>query len=283
VHYLKPVAGADLLALRCAGRQWELASWVEHYRLTSDDWPGFRAAVREALDGGPLTLPELGAAVTAQAAYRHLEPVFADGAGTLIKPLMWQGDMEFGPPRDGRATFRRLDGNPGWPGVPELEEAGPRAVTAYLRASGPATREHVHRWLGGGLSAGRRRLDRWLDALPLAAVSIDGTEALVAPEDLDDLRASEPSDAVRLLPGHDAWVMGPGSQDTAVTPPALREAVTRKANLVVVGGVVRGTWTARKGTLAVSWADASPVPRTALEQEAARTAGLLGVPGIELP
>ena len=69
-------------------------------------------------------------------------PVFDEGAGTLIKPLTWQGDMSFGPPRDGQHTFQRLDLNPRWTGVPDLEDAGPRAITTYLRTYGPATFEH---------------------------------------------------------------------------------------------------------------------------------------------
>ena len=113
MHYLSPDDGGAYLALRAAGRQWERPSWVEHYRLTPEDWPDFPATVREALGDGPLTLTELGDAVTSHRAYRHLKPVFDKGAGTLIKPLTWQGDMSFGPPRDGRATFQRLDTNPG--------------------------------------------------------------------------------------------------------------------------------------------------------------------------
>ena len=76
MHYLSPEDGGVHLALRAAGRQWERTSWVEYYRLGPDDWPDFRATVRAALDGGPLTLAELGEAVTAQRAYRHLRPVF---------------------------------------------------------------------------------------------------------------------------------------------------------------------------------------------------------------
>ena len=49
MHYLSPEDGGIYLALRSAGRQWELPSWVEYYRLTPSDWPDFRAAVREAL------------------------------------------------------------------------------------------------------------------------------------------------------------------------------------------------------------------------------------------
>jgi hypothetical protein len=101
MHYLSPEDGGIYLALRSAGRQWELPSWVEYYRLAPSDWPDFRAAVRDALSDGPLTIAELGDVLTRRRAYRHLKPVFDEGAGTLIKPLTWQGDMSFGPPRDG--------------------------------------------------------------------------------------------------------------------------------------------------------------------------------------
>jgi hypothetical protein len=278
MHYLSPEEGGIYLALRGAGRQWELPSWVEYYRLAPSDWPDFRAAVREALNEGPLTVAELGQVLTKRRAYRHLKPVFDEGAGTLIKPLTWQGDMSFGPSRDGQRTFQRLDLNPRWTGVPDLDDAGPRAITGYLRTYGPATFGHVHHWLGDGLSAGRKRLDAWLSELrdQLVAVEVEGTTAYVVREDVDSLVAARPSDAVRLLPGHDQWVMGPGTKDVHVIPPSRRDPVTRKANPVIVGGVVCGTWARKGDELTVGWLDDRPPPRAPLEQEAARLGGILG-------
>lgn len=278
VHYVSPEEGGIYLALRSAGRQWERASWVEYYRLTAEDWPAFRAAVREALAGGPLTLPELGAAVTGRSEYRHLKPVFDEGAGTLVKPLTWQGDMGFGPPRDGKVTFRRLDDNPRWRGIPELDDAGPRAVEAYLRTYGPATRDHVHYWLGNGLSAGRRRIDRWVDGLGdrLASVDVEGTTAHLMGDDLGGLEAASPSETVRFLPGHDQWVIGPGTQDVHVTPPSRRDLMTRKANPVVAGGVVRGTWARKGDALTVTWLDDRARPDAAIRREADRLGAILG-------
>ena len=120
-------------------------------------------------------------ALSGHRAYRHLGPVFDEGAGTLIKPLTWQGDLSLGTPRDGQRTVQRLDDNPRWGGIPDLEEAGPRAITAYLRTYGPATFDRVHHWLGDNLGAGRRRLDRWLADLAdrLVAVDVEGTTAYV--------------------------------------------------------------------------------------------------------
>ena len=279
MHYLSPEEGGVYLALRTAGRQWELPSWVEYYRLGPADWPDFRAAVRDALKDGPLTVAELGEALSSHRAYAHLKPVFDEGAYTLIKPLTWQGDMSFGPPRDGQHTFQRLDDNPRWKGIPDLEEAGPRAITMYLRTYGPATHDHVHYWLGSGLSAGRKRLDRWITELGdrLVAVDVEGTPAYVVAEDVESVTAARASDAVRFLPGHDQWVMGAGTKDTHVTPPAHREAMTRKANPVTVGGVVRGTWAAQGDRLVVTWMDKTQrPPRKGIEEETTRLAGILG-------
>ena len=278
MHYLTPQDAGIYLAVRSAGRQWERASWVRYYGLTAAAWPDFRAAVREALAGGPLTVGELGEALAGQRTYRHLRPVFDEGAYTLVKPLTWQGDMSLGPVRDGQHTFQRLDRNPRWHGIPELDDAGPRAVTAYLRSYGPATLDHLHYWLVKGLSAGRRRLDAWFGGLgdDLAAVDVEGTRAYVVREDLDALVAARPSAAVRFLPGHDQWVIGPGTKDTHVTPPSRRDLMTRKANPVLVGGVVRGTWARRGHELSVIWLDEQPRPDAAIEEEAGRLAGLLG-------
>ena len=278
MHYLSPEDGGIYLALRSAGRQWELPSWVEYYRLNASDWPDFRAAVREALSDGPLTIPELGDVLTRQRAFRHLKPVFDEGARTLVKALTWQGDMSFGPPRDGQHTFQRLDLNPRWTGVPDLDDAGPRAITAYLRSYGPATFDHIHYWLGNGLSAGRKRLNSWLSELrdQLVAVDVEGTTAYVVGEDVDSIVAAPPSNAVRFLPGHDQWVMGPGTKDVHVTPQSRRDPVTRKANLVIVGGVVCGTWTRKGDELTVVWRDERRRPEEAIEQEAARLARILG-------
>jgi hypothetical protein len=278
MHYLSPEDGGIYLALRSAGRQWELPSWVEYYQLAPPDWPDFRAAVRDALSDGPLTISELGDALTRHRAYQHLKPVFDEGAGTLIKALTWQGDMSLGPPRDGQHTFQRLDSNPRWRGIPNLDDAGPRAITAYLQTYGPATLDHLHYWLGNGLSAGRKRLNSWISGLGdrLVAVDLEGTTTYLARDDVDSLAAALPSKAVRFLPGHDQWVIGPGTKDIHVTPSSRRAPVTRKANPLIVGGVVRGTWARKGDELTVTWLDEQQRPEEAIEKEAARLAGILG-------
>ena len=280
MHYLSPEDGGAYLALRSAGRQWELPSWQEYYRLTPTDWPAFREAVRDALSDGPLTIAELGAAVTRSARFRHLRPVFDDGAGTLIKPLTWQGDMSFGPPREGKHTFQRLDLNPRWAGIPDLDDAGHHAVEVYFGTYGPATPDRLQYWLGEGLSAGRKRVQTWFSDLGdrLAQVDVEGEGCYVLREHLDELMATPPTNVVRLLPGHDQWVMGPGTKDVHVTPSSRRDPVTRKANLVIAGGVVRGTWATKGDEVVVTWLDEGRTPRKALEEEVRRLGSIQGRP-----
>ncbi len=280
-HLMTPEGAGAYLALRAASRMWELPSWPSFYSLAPSDWPRLREAVREALAGGPLTRDELGAAITARPKFRHLGFAFGDHAGTLLKPLAWQGDMSFGPPRDGRATFHSLDRNPRWAGALDLDEAGTRAVGAYFRAYGPATPDHVRYWLGDGLGAGRKRIQAWIAGFRdgLAAVDIDGESAYILREDLEDLAATPPSSAVRILPGFDQWVLGPGTADAHIVPPGKRALVSRGANIVIIGGVVSGTWSLTHDRVAVAWfAEGRPPARDALAEEIARLAKMLDRP-----
>ena len=52
--------------------------------------------------------------------------------------------------------------------------------------------------------------------------------------------------------------------------------MTRKANPLTVGGVVRGTWAARGEEVTVVWRGDRRPPRKAIEEEAGRLAGIIG-------
>ena len=79
-----------------------------------------------------------------------------------------------------------------------------------------------------------------------------------------------------MLPGWDQWVAGPGTKDTHVVPPARRTLVTRKANLVIAGGVVSGTWSAKNGNVVTEWfPEAGPLPKAALAREVERLKAIL--------
>lgn len=280
-HLMTPEEGGIYLRLRAASRQWELRSWQTYYNLKASDWPAFRGAVRDALAEGPLTLTQLGAALVGDTRYRHLGAFFPNSAWTLIKALMWQGDMCFASSSGAQPTFQRLDANPRWPGLPELDEAGRRAIEAYLATYGPATIDHLQYWLGAGLSAGRKRINDWFAGLSaggrLAEVDIEGESAVLLSEDVDALLAARPTGAVRLLPAYDQWVMGPGTADAHVVPVAQRARVSRGDNIAMLAGVVAGTWTLKGDTLKVEWFERRTAPTgSGVTAEVERIARILG-------
>ena len=142
------------------------------------------------------------------------------GWSTLLKPLAWQGDLCYGPSKGTRVTFTVPEvASTRWKGIPEPDEAAPRAIAAYLGAYGPTTAESFGAWLAGGWF-GKRRLREWFSEIEdgLEEVDVDGQRTVVLAEDLDDLASAAPTDAVRLLPGFDQWVLGPGTKDALVVP-----------------------------------------------------------------
>jgi hypothetical protein len=193
---------------------------------------------------------------------------------------MWQGDLCFGTTREGVATLQRADGVPGWGGIPDLDDAGRFAVEQYLRTYAPVT-GGLEYWFGEALSAGRKRIQGWLGDLGDRVVRVDigGDECLVHVEDAESLATASPSDGVRLLPAQDQWVMGPGTKDRRVVPPAQRSHASRGANLVVVGGVVSGTWTLKADSLVVTpFAEVGRLDPEAVHAEVVRLGSFLGRP-----
>jgi Winged helix DNA-binding domain len=282
LHLLTPEEAGAFLSLMAAGRSWERPSWQRYFGVTPKLMETLRREVRAALDGSVLTREELMAAVTRRRGLRQVGEALRSGWGTLLKPLAWQGDLCFGPSRGKRVTFMLPeDASPHWAGVPEPDQGAPLAIDAYLRAYAPATVDAFGRWLAGGWF-GKRRLQTWFDALGdrLAEVEVDGERAHVLSDDLDELASSKPTGEVRLLPGFDQYVLGPGTADGHVVPAARRAEVSKQSGwispVVVAGGAVRGTWELDDERLRVAWfEEAGRVPRKALDAEVTRLSSIL--------
>ena len=283
LHLVTPEDGGSFLSLLAAGRSWERPAWQRWLGMTPGHWDIFRAAVREALANGPLGRDELVSAVLAQPRLSHLGEELHSGWGTLFKPLAWQGDLCFGPSDGNRTTFMRPDlASSKWAGVPDAEDAAPHVILAYLSAYGPATIENLHHWLARG-RVSLRKLRAWFAALGdrLSRIEVDGEPAYIAAPDLDALASARPSEAVRLLPGFDQWVLGPGTEDGHVTPPMRRAMVSRQSGwispVVVATGVVSGTWALDGEMARIGWfRESGRPPREALKGEVARLSSILG-------
>jgi hypothetical protein len=282
LHLLTAEDAGIFLALLAAGRTWERPSWVRWFGLGPAEIETLRAVVRDALDGAVMTREELVAAATSQPSLDHIGDALRSGWGTLLKPLAWQGDLCFGPMQGSRVTFMRPDqASPNWTGVPRADEAAPAAILAYFRAYGPATIDNFRSFVSRG-GIGMRQMRAWFSAVAgrLTEVEVDGEPGLIVADDLAELAGTTPSTEVRLLPAFDQYVMGPGTDDPHVVPPARRTAVSKQsgwiAPTVIAGGVVCGTWALEGDTTRISWfGEAGSPPRDALTEEVARLSSIL--------
>ncbi len=282
LHLLTPEEGGAFLSLIAAGRSWERPSWQRYFGVTPEQMDVLRGAVREALDGAVLTRDELVATVTAQPGLGHIGQALRSGWGTLLKPLAWRGDLCFGPSRGNRVTFVRPEAaSSHWAGVPDPDEAAQAAIAAYFSAYGPTTIDAFGNWLAGGWF-GKRQLRTWFGELGdrLVEVEVDGERAHVLAEDLGELASARPTKAVRLLPGFDQYVLGPGTGDGHVVPTARRAAVSKQSGwispVVVAGGVVCGTWELEGEQVRVAWfREAGSLPGNVLKAEVARLSSIL--------
>lgn len=283
LHLLTPEDAGGYLSLMAAGKWWETPRWVRYFGVSVRQMEALRSIVGEILGDRALTREELVAEVTRRRGFGHIGDALKSGWGVVLKPLAWQGDLVFGPSRGTRVTFMRPHvASASWAGVPAVDEAWAKVILAYLGAYGPATIDNFSAWLSRG-TISKRQLRTWFAELgdQLAQVEVDGEQMYVRSEDVDALRAARPSSTLRLLAGFDQWVLGPGTDDAHVIPAARRRAVSKQAGwiapVVVVGGLVRGTWELKGDRVTVAWfKEAGKPPKRAIGAEAKRLSRIVG-------
>ena len=282
LHLLSPEDAGAFLSLLAAGRSWERPSWERYFGMTAKHWDALRPAVRDALEDKLLTREELITAIVAQRGLGHLGEALRSGWGTLLKPLAWQGDLCFGPSRGNRVTFMRpLAASSRWGGVLEPDDAARIVIVAYFGAYGPATIANFRSWLSRG-RVSARQIRAWFSAMGdrLVEIEVEGRRVRILAEHRDELAATRPTRAVRLLPGFDQYVMGPGTDDGHVVPAKRRTAVSKQSGwispIVVAAGSVKGTWELDGDQVRVAWfKEAGKAPLTGLKAEVERLSSIL--------
>ncbi|MFB9179546.1 winged helix DNA-binding domain-containing protein [Dactylosporangium sucinum] len=278
LHLLDAAEAPAHLALLAAARTWEKGAWQRTF-VTADQLAKIAAAAWDILDGTVLSRDELTTAIVEHAADPSIEEHLRSGWGSVLKPLAWQGLLVYGPSTDNRVTFTRPDTFvPGWTAPPTPESAAEVVIPSYLGAYGPASPATFDQWLIRGHSK-KAQLKAWFAALTsagvLSRVDVDGEVLYARTEDLASLADPEPFDEVRLLPAFDQFVLGPGTSDARVIPPARRAEISRTAGwiapVIAYRGRVCGTWErAEAGVVVNVFPEQGPLP--ALDAEIARVA-----------
>ena len=279
LHLLSPENGAASLSVLAPERVW--ASWRRYFGTTAKQMDALWRTICEALQGEPLSRDELADAVAARRGLGFARSALLSSYGEILRPLAWSGELCFGPVRDGRVTFTSPRVNPRWPGLTNADEAASKVIAAYMRVYGPATFDNLAAWLGNAVD--KRRLRGWFRAVGdrVAEVDVDGRPAYVLARDLDELVSTKPSGTLRLLPAFDQYVLGVGTKDPMVFPPARRGAISRRsgwiAPLVLVDGAIRGTWQLERDEVRIAWfAEAGRPPKRTISAEVARLATIVG-------
>ena len=286
LHLMPAAEAAAYLSLVAAARTWEKGSWQRAF-VTTDQLDAITGAVREVLQGRVLTREQLVTEVLDRSGDAALAAHLRSGWSTVLKPLAWQGYLCQGPAEGNRVTFTSPETwFPDWTGLPAPEDAAAVAIPAYLGAHGPATTRAFDAWLTRGASK-KGALRGWFADLAgdradgLVTVDVDGRSSYARAADVDDIASTAPSTVVRLLPGFDQYVLGPGTNDTTIIAANRRAKISKAAGwispVVVAGGRVAGTWEVADNAVAVVlFSPAGPVTATAIESEVDRLGRFLG-------
>lgn len=264
LHLLPSADAVAFLALLAATRSWEKPVWQRDF-LTADRLAAVADAVADALDGRVLTREQLAAEVVARTGNASLSEALNSGWGAVLKPLAWQGLLCHSPADGNRVTFTRPDTwLPGWR-IPDVDDGARTAVPTYLAAYGPAAPAAFDTWLTRGTTR-KSTLRGWFDDLgdQLTLVDVEGATLYARTLDIKALAAARPAHVVRLLPGFDQHILGPGTGDPHTVPRAHRTRVSRTAGwiapTVVTGDGVVGTWAIDRDQMQVDLFPDAPPP-----------------------
>jgi Winged helix DNA-binding domain len=268
-------------------------------RLSHDQAEAVLTAIGKALQGEPLTAEELGEAVVARTGPWAADPVLPAFGGwwprwrQVLGTAAHRGLVVFGPDRGRRTTYTR-PGRPGQDVTPAGTETALRfLVRSYLHAYGPASADHLARWLSAPPTWCADLLARLRDELE--PVLLEGTGPLwqLAGEELTTPDGAPAGSGklgpgslpgVRLLPYFDAYVVGSHPRDLLFPGRAADRALNRgqagNYPVLLVDGVVAGVWHVRRSgrRLDVTVEPLRPLGRARtreLEQEVDRVGGIL--------
>lgn len=249
LHWL-PATEFATWAAALSTREWRITpAWERYHGVTRAELDAVTEAIPAALEGRTLTRDELAERLAAITGNAHLHEQLRSGWGAVLKPAANRGLLCFGPDRGRNVTFvRPCDWLGDAAGAVDTDDAVRAVVHRFLDAYGPATHNDLARWFGVAEKPGREMLVAHAD--DLVVVAVDGAPAWVTPAGAEALATAAPAAGTVLLGGFDPYVLAPISHRPAIIPDGHLDDVSRTAGwisaVVLVDGVVAGTWTAER-------------------------------------
>ena len=232
--------------------RYEMASWRKAFGMSSAEAVAVLDAIRDVLDGEPLTRDALGDAVGERLGDQRLGEAVRGSFGTMPKLAAFRGDVVFAKPAAQKVRFTRPDRwlDPDWRPAPS-REAMAAVIRRHLAAYAPASRETFARWFGMPSAAQAGKLIAALGD-EVVSVSVEGWEGWMLRDDVASAAASSPRGVVSLLPGFDQYVVAAPRDDSPVLAAVHKDRVYRRQGwlspVLLVDGRIAGVWRhARKG------------------------------------
>jgi hypothetical protein len=253
-------------------------AWLRGAGISREQWEALLDAVPGLLDGGPKTREELADGVEAIAGEEVRSWVMSSWGG-MLKLSAHRGELCFGPKRGQKVTFVRADEWVGeLPGVPR-EDAEHELARRFLAAYGPSRQRGIAYWIGAGQRMTKAKRLLAAVAHETTEADVDGQAATILAADEATLLGAEPSTTVRLLPAFDPYVVGFQPRRYLVEP-QFQARVFRPQGwisaVVLVGGVVVGTWKPDRGRVEIDlFRRTGRPPRAQLAEEIDRIQSLL--------
>jgi hypothetical protein len=262
-------------------------SWLKYMQITEPDFWKIVDEIGAALKAEPLTREELIAVVGIGKSARVHE-LLASGWGGLLKPAARNGRLCFGPNRGQSVTFvRPQEWLKSWRNV-DPDVALAEMARRYLRAYGPATKSDFTRWWGAWPGVGTGAWSAL--AKELTPVLVEGARLDMLASDLDAVKRAHVDSSVVLLPAFDPYILGHATRDHLYDR-KFAARVSRTAGwisaVVLVGGIVAGTWThtlaGRNLSIAVEpFRRVTPAVRAGIRLRASELAQALGASKVEV-
>lgn len=301
LHLLTPEDLARVVMASGTRERWREASWQKAFDITFEQVEAIIAAAGETLSAEPMLRADLADAIAAHVSDPAAATKLRTGWGTFLGPVAQRGLLTFGPPAGRNVTFVRPSAWLGRPIAPEeLAAAAPgdrgdvqlvplealaSLIRSFLTAFPASGRDATARWWGS-VRAGLINEARALLGEQVVDLDVAGTRQWILPADVEALKATEPFEGVRLLPGFDPWINELPRRTDAVMTSAHHDRIYRVAGwvtpVVVVDGRVEGTWeltAGKRGGIAIQplerWRSGA---RAELEAEVDRIAAFLDRP-----
>jgi hypothetical protein len=191
--------------------------------------------VMEALTDGPKTQQELLARAREKAETGMRK--WLQHTWSAMRPAILEGLVCYGPPRGAEVTFVRVDQ---WlPAQKSIDGDAARLQLArrFLAAYGPATHRDFAKWSGLGTVLAKRAFDDLAGVVE--SVLVDSIPNVTLRRDVAAISEASVSDAPRLLPSFDTFLLAHASKDHVIAP-AFYKRVYRNQGWISPVVIVRG-------------------------------------------